>query len=59
MLFQGLSHLKVMAISRSTLFSDQDYFQVKVIPESDSKCLDFYPEAGGGLMHSSLQKDCM
>ena len=35
--------------SRSRSSQGQDYFEVKVIPESNCMCLHFYPEAGGWL----------
>ena len=34
--------------SRSRSSQDKGHLNVKVIPESSFKCLDFYHEAGGG-----------
>ena len=38
--------IKVKVISGVKVISS--HVKVKVIPESNCKCLDFYPEAGGG-----------
>ena len=40
--------LSVMNLPKTLSHQDQGYFEVKVILESNCKCLDYYPEAGGG-----------
>ena len=50
----------LIRLSRSRPSQGQCHFEVKVIPESNCKCLDFYPEAGDGpsteciLVHEKL-----